>query len=306
MPVHSTVPFRREVRWERMFRDELENAFHACPLVYFPYGLCEPHGPGIALGMDALNAHGTAAAAARAHGGIVAPPWYWHIAEMGGDAIWCRDVIGEVERSWFTSFPPWLFLKSICYHARTAEQIGFHAAVFLTGHGGPLVDDFRHVIELLQPFVGTRLAFLDLGDTNPEGFGDGLPDDGHAGKVEMSQLWALEPECVDFSRLPPSKTGHDFAMAADIYQANRQVGEEMIARSVERLGNFTTSLLEEYNRVNPEHTFIRFEQVEVFWEAQVRPVLKTFNTMQEKFWDYQQPIASDLVWYPNWLPPDHS
>ena len=31
---------RREVRWERMFPDELEAAFEACPVAYLPYGLC--------------------------------------------------------------------------------------------------------------------------------------------------------------------------------------------------------------------------------------------------------------------------
>ena len=35
----------QEVRWERMFPDQLEAALAACPVVYFPYGLCEPHGP---------------------------------------------------------------------------------------------------------------------------------------------------------------------------------------------------------------------------------------------------------------------
>jgi creatinine amidohydrolase len=289
-----------------MFRDELEDSFKACPLVYFPYGLCEPHGPGITLGIDALNAHGTATAAARAHGGIVAPPWYWHIAEMGGDGIWCRDTIGEVERSWFTSFPPWMFFKSACYHIRTAEHMGFHAAIFFTGHAGLLVDDFRRMLELIQPFVGTRLSFQTVWDTNPEGFGDGLPEDGHAGKVEMSRLWALEPDCVDFSRLPPAKTGHDFAMAADAIKSNRKVGEQMVARSVKSLGELTASLLEEYDRVKPEHTFIRFEQVEAFWDEKIRPVFKTFGSMQEKYWDYQQPIEPGSVWYPNWLPPDRS
>ena len=47
----------REVRWERMFPDELERAFADCPVVYFAYGLCEPHGPQNALGLDALKAH---------------------------------------------------------------------------------------------------------------------------------------------------------------------------------------------------------------------------------------------------------
>ncbi len=49
---------RNEVRWERMFPDELSQAFAACPVVYFPYGLCEPHGPHCVLGLDALKAHG--------------------------------------------------------------------------------------------------------------------------------------------------------------------------------------------------------------------------------------------------------
>ena len=63
----------REVRWERMFPDELETAFAQCPVVYFAYGLCEPHGPQSALGLDALKAHAIAFEAARSHGGIVAP-----------------------------------------------------------------------------------------------------------------------------------------------------------------------------------------------------------------------------------------
>lgn len=46
----------REVRWERMFPDELEAAFAAHPLVYFAYGLCEPHGPRNTLGLDTLKA----------------------------------------------------------------------------------------------------------------------------------------------------------------------------------------------------------------------------------------------------------
>ena len=85
----------REVRWERMFPDELEQAFAACPLVYFTYGLCEPHGPQNALGLDALKAHAIACAAARDHGGIVAPPDYWHIHEVGGYASWGAANVGE-------------------------------------------------------------------------------------------------------------------------------------------------------------------------------------------------------------------
>ena len=70
---------RREVRWERMFPDELEAAFQECPVVYLPYGLCEPHGPQNALGMDGLRAHAYACRAAQEHGGIVAPPFFWNV-----------------------------------------------------------------------------------------------------------------------------------------------------------------------------------------------------------------------------------
>ena len=94
---------RQEVRWERMFPDELEAAFTACPVVYFAYGLCEPHGPHCALGLDALKAHAIACAAARAHGGIVAPPDYWHCHELG---IYHFDQIaswGAAEVAWMDS-----------------------------------------------------------------------------------------------------------------------------------------------------------------------------------------------------------
>jgi len=64
----------KEVRWECMFPDQLEQAFLECPLVYFPYGMCEPHGPQNALGLDALKVHAIACLAAQEHGGIVAPP----------------------------------------------------------------------------------------------------------------------------------------------------------------------------------------------------------------------------------------
>ena len=41
----------KNVQWELMLPDELEQAFQETPLVYFTYGLCEPHGPQNALGL---------------------------------------------------------------------------------------------------------------------------------------------------------------------------------------------------------------------------------------------------------------
>jgi len=144
----------RQVQWERMFRDELEAAFAACPVVYFAYGLCEPHGPHNAVGLDALKAHGICCRAARRHGGIVAPVDYWHIHEIGVYSAWAARNVGEVERSWMTCLPPWQHFKNVCYHIRQADAMGFHAAILLTGHYGANWLDLKTVIEIMQPHVG--------------------------------------------------------------------------------------------------------------------------------------------------------
>ena len=93
---------RHEVRWERMFPDELEAALEACPMVYLPYGLCEPHGWHNAVGMDAIRAHECSCQAAQEHGGIVAPPFYWHCHEIGGYGAWGHNQVDQ-ERPWANS-----------------------------------------------------------------------------------------------------------------------------------------------------------------------------------------------------------
>ena len=95
---------RHEVRWERMFPDELEAALEACPMVYLPYGLCEPHGWHNAVGMDAIRAHECSCQAAQEHGGIVAPSFYWHCHEIGGYGAWGHKQVNQ-ERPWLTAIP---------------------------------------------------------------------------------------------------------------------------------------------------------------------------------------------------------
>lgn len=294
----------REVRWERMFPDELEQAFAACPVVYFAYGLCEPHGPQNTVGLDGLKAHAIACAAARVHGGIVAPPDYWHIHEIGLYAAWAERAVGQVQRSWLTCMPPWQHFKNICYHVRIADTLGFHAALFLTGHYGPNWQDLKTLLALLQPSAGTRLYGLPDFEANQPGFdSDGHSGGDHAGRVETSLLWALEPECVDLSRLPPPDApGPHFAMGANAREANRRTGERMVADEVRWLGEKARELLADYEREQPPHTLRTFEQVEQLWETVVRPELPRFRSMQELA-DDRQPPAEGSVWYPNWRVP---
>ena len=297
----------REVRWERMFPDELEAAFNACPVVYFPYGLCEPHGFHNTLGLDALKAHAIACETARAHGGIVAPPDYWHVHEIGTYASWAHRTVGQVERSWLTCIPPWHHFKNVLYHIRTADTMGFHAAILLTGHYGSNWKDLKTLIELVQPHVGVRLYGLPDFEANQPGFdNDGKSGGDHAGKVETSLLWALDPECVDMSRIPPEGTsGPYFAQGPNAAEAHRLIGERMVCEEVAFLGNKANELLAEYRRVRPTQRLRTFEQVEQLWDAVIRPVFKDFETMQQVR-EGRDPVPEDSVWYPNWPIPDRS
>jgi len=295
----------REVRWERMFPDQLEAAFAECPLVYFTYGICEPHGPHCTLGLDGLKVHAIACEAARRHGGIVAPPDWWHIHELSGYACWSEKAVGEVPRTWLTAMPPWQHFRNICYHIRNADVHGFRAAILLTGHYGPNWEDLNTLVSLIQPHVGTRLYALPDFEANVPGFDrDGHSGGDHAGKVETSLLWAVDPACVDTSRFPPEdEPGHHLAMGANARESSRREGERMVADEVRYLAAKAQELLAEYERVKPVHSLRTFEDVEVLWETVVRPHLKGFRTMQA-LWEGQEPVSEASVWHANWAVPD--
>lgn len=286
----------REVRWERMFRDELEAAFAAMPVVYFSYGLCEPHGPQNALGLDTLKAHGICCAAARAGGGVAAPPDYWHVHEVGPYASWGARAVGEVERDWITAVPPWVHFKNVCYHVRAAERIGFKAGIFVTGHYGPNWRDLNTLLTMLQEHVGMRLYGLPDFEANVNGFdGDGEVRGDHAGKVETSLLWALEPECVAMSRLPEEgEPGPHFAMGTTAKESDREVGERMVCDEVTYLTAKAKDLVEAFDRAQPARGLATFGDVERFWAERVMPRLGAFECLKAR-----EAVAGDSRWAVN-------
>lgn len=286
-----------------MFPDELEQAFAKRPIVYYPYGLCEPHGPQNAVGLDALKAHGILCKVAERIGGIVAPSDYWHIHELGGYAIWSHNYVGQPPRTWLTAIPPWQHFKNICYHVRMADVLGFQAALFFTGHYGPNWEDLKTLLTLLQPHVGTRLYGLPEFESNVKGFyGDGKSIGDHAGKVETSLLWALEPDCVDMSRLPaPDAPPPHFAMGITAPESNRLAGERMVADQIDWFENRVAELLADYEAIQPNHTLQTFEDVERIWESVVRPELPHFKTMQDS-WN-EDAVPPNSKWFANWRVP---
>jgi creatinine amidohydrolase len=291
----------REVRWEYMFPDDLEAAFQETPLVYLPYGICEPHGPHSALGLDGLKAHGICCAAARAHGGVVAPPDYWHIHELGGYAVWARERIGE-QRPWLTAVPPWIHFKNICFHLRAVDALGFHAAILLTGHYGPNWRDLKTVVSLMQPYFRMRILGVPDFEANTPGFDQNGDSGDHAGKVETSLLWALEPSAVDWSRLPPEGApGPHFAMGETVRKANRRTGERMVADEVAWLGEAAGKLLAEYGESETESRKpLSFLEIEQIWAEQIEPRLGDFESMKEFFEGQSEPPPLESRWRLNW------
>ena len=297
----------REVRWERMFVDQLESAFAECPVLYFAYGLCEPHGPQNALGLDGLKAHAIACRAARAHGGIVAPLDMWHVHDYGSFAAWAREAVGEPPRKWMTAVPPLHHFKGVCYHIRTADSLGAKAAIFLTGHYGRNWKDLKALAEKAQPLCGTRLYGLPDFEANHRGFFPGNPPPGdplenkhggdHAGKVETSLLSALEPACSDFTRLPPEGApGPHFAMGPDARQADRRIGDRMADDEAAFLGRLAAGLVAEYDRLRPEHRFTTYAAVDAFWKAEVLDCPDRWECMRP---GGDEPVPPDSVWSAN-------
>lgn len=288
----------REVRWERMFVDELDAALEACPVLYMPYGLCEPHGPQSALGNDGLRAWAFTRRAAERFGGIVAPPFFWNVHGYGIYSVWGQAVIGS-RRNWLTPLPPWMFFKNICYHVRAADALGFHAIVLFSGHSGPHAHDLPQLQELLQPHFATRLCFL-LDGAFPEVWAG---SSGHGGKVETAMLWAGFPDCVDLSRLPEAEApGPHFAMGADARETSRRHGEEIIEHVAAGLGNKAQELLAEYDRLQPARREVTYDEIEELWATVIRPWLPQCRSMQDLA-EGQTPPPEDSLWYPNWRVP---
>ncbi len=293
----------RTVSWEEMFPDQLDAELARCPVVYLTFGLCEPHGLHNAIGLDALKAHALARHAAEAHGGIVAPPFFWHVHEIGYHASFGERTIGD-RNPWLTSLPPWVLYQTFLYQLRAMAARGFQAAIVITGHYGGNERDFKRVADIfmrhspLRVWAGADYETIEYEDIH----GD------HAGRCETSQLWALRPELVDISRLAhgtPDEMGRVMATGRDAGQAARRTGEAIVASQVAWLGRKSAELLAQYQppRQRASRTpgnplgALTFAETERIWKDDIEPLLPQFVSMNR--WPGQEAVDPASTWAPN-------
>ncbi|MCG3150362.1 MAG: hypothetical protein PCFJNLEI_03845 [Verrucomicrobiae bacterium] len=290
-----------KVRWEEMLPHEFVEARDRFPVCYMAYGLAEPHGGYNAVGLDWLKAQGLVEAVAKAAGGIVAPPFAWHIQDVpefhddGKGNGWLADV--GVRQSLCSSLPADLFYRSVFYQIRAMDARGFRGGVLVTGHYGGVELVLRKICEYYLRQTGSPLRLYAIADC--ECIDANLPHRGdHAGVCETSQLMALHPEMVDLSRQTVSaELGTGFAAGVNFTKGpipSKEIGDKIVASQIRNLAGAAQRLLAEY-RPRTDWKAPDFNQTEAIWQ--------NFDRLTRKYWT---PTYADLkrVWtygqIPDW------
>lgn len=267
-------PKTDKIRWEEMLPDEMLEAVRLRPVCYLAYGLAEPHGVYNALGLDWLKAYALVERAARAHGGVVAPPCAWHVQEQ--DHFDWTGYMG-VRQPLCSSLPADLFLRLVLYQIRAVDARGFKVGILVTGHYGGLENDLRLLGEYYLRKTRSPLRLYACADWELMRFEDYKGD--HAGACETSQLMALRPDLVDVSRKESDSTSGPWAGTVFPDKRgrtpSREIGEKIVESQVKRLGEIQGELLAAY--VEPgQRTAAGMTATEDIWHR--------FERLTRKYW----------------------
>jgi len=277
-----------------MFPDELLEAIRTRRACFLAYGLAEPHGPYNALGLDWLKAYALVIRAARAHGGVVAPPFAWHIQELPEfhDEWLARAGVTEPLAS---SIPADLFYRTVLYQIRAIDARGFRAGILVTGHYGGPEKTLRLLCEYYLRRTGSPLRLAALADWECIRFEDFRGD--HAGICETSQLMALRPELVDLARKKaPPDLGERFAgtdFDAQARKPSREIGENIVRSQVDRLGEIRDELLGAY-RAKESYRAPTLNEADDIWHR--------FDRLTRKYWSwvYKECVENKTLAFPGW------
>jgi creatinine amidohydrolase/Fe(II)-dependent formamide hydrolase-like protein len=271
------------------------------PVCYMAYGLAEPHGAYNALGLDWLKAYALVESAAQLQGGIVAPPFAWHIQEVpefhddGKGHGWLCDV--GVRQPLCSSIPSDLFYRTVFYQIRAVDARGFHAAILVTGHYGGPERTMRKICEYYLRCTGSPIRLYAIADW--ECIDKDLPYRAdHAGVCETSQLMALKPGLTDLThRTGNAELGERYAAGIDfstgLLRPTEEIGRKIVESQVRNLCSSAKGLLAEYR---PKDGWIapNLNETEKIWDG--------FERMTRKYWtltysDYKQ---RKLFQFPEW------
>jgi len=271
-----------KVRWEEMLPHEFIEARDRFPVGYMAYGLAEPHGAYNALGLDWLKAQALVETAAKQHGGIVAPPFAWHIQEVpefhddGNGHGWLCEV--GVRQSLCGSVPADLFYRAVFYQIRALDARGLHAGILVTGHYGGVELILRKICEYYLRQTGSPIRLYAIADW--ECIGTELPYRGdHAGVCETSQLMVLRPGLVDLTRQTGNaELGTRFAGSVNFTHGplpTKEIGEQIVTSQIRNLARTAQRLVSEYQpRANWKAPDLN--QTEAIWQS--------FDRLTRKYW----------------------
>jgi len=284
----------KKVHWLEMVPDELLAAIEEHPVCYCAYGLAEPHGPYNPIGLDFLKARGICERAAREHGGVVAPPFAWHVQDRPM-FDWCAKQ--GITQTLTSPIPADLWLRTVCHQIGAFDRRGFRVAFLITGHYGGLEVDMRLLCEYYRRRTGTPLELWAGADWELITRGDYRGD--HAGMTETSQMLALRPELVDLSRKvdgwPTGRwAGHEFP-TKDGRTPSAELGEQIVGSQIERLGELQRDLLGAYVP-KEDYTPPNMDEVDDLWFR--------FERQTRKYWvlslTYDEFMKGERVDFPGW------
>lgn len=280
----------QRVLWAELFPDEFETRLAACPVVYLPLGLCEPHGPVAALGLDLVKAEALCARAAQVLGGIVAPSGGYHIHECGYHARWLEEVVGDANAH-MTAVSPSAMLHFFLFQLRAFCNAGFAGAMVLTGHAGGNEEDLRRVAQAFGERFPMQVVVRTDGElAHPQFQAD------HAGMFEISELMFLRPELVDMNRLQkhsPTTGLHRtlFALGSDAHMASAHQGEAIVRAILHSLQPLVAQLC----KPRPARALVSYQEVEDLWhELLAKPL--PWATARPK--PGQAEVSSGSQWKP--------
>ena len=279
-----------KVNWIDMFPDEFHSAMKRRPVCYMAYGPAEPHGAYNTMGIDWVGTQLFTEAAAKKFGGIVAPPFVWHIAEQPYHSY--ETQFAGMGMSITSSIPESLFLHNMLYHIRSMDTKGFHAGILLSGHYmGGLGHDMRLLCDMYKQRTGSPIQFYAATTDEIVEIEASAEHKRHAGVIETAQFMYLKPDGVDLDRLnrepnvPREIAGgaerfgyycapKGFEKDAELVTA--ELGKQIVEKRLCKIGDIVSELLDNYEKEQKERKVVSITETEELWTR--------FEMLTRKYW----------------------